>query len=105
MKKNTMEINIRQNPILYISFTLKSTIGFFEVLFSKNLGKTADPIKKKKKAIAIVMIRLVVSLFRDKIRNIANTRMTINGEKIYLLITLFLLRKPKKFSEGYNPLK
>lgn len=100
MKKKTIEINTRQKPIEYRSSVLKSKIGLSEILLSKNLGRIAAPIKKATNPIIIVIVKLKVKLFKDKSRKIAKTKITIKGEKIYLLIILFLLRKPKKFFEG-----
>ena len=50
--------------------------------FKKNLGITVEPIKNAINAIAIVMVRLVVSEFKDSSKNIEKRKMTISGLKI-----------------------
>lgn len=100
MKKNTMDIKIRQKPMEYKSLVLKFKTGLSGVLFKRNLGTTTAPMKKAMKAMAIETTRLKVSLFRDNNKKIAKTKITIKGEKIYLLSILFLLMKPRKFLEG-----
>lgn len=73
--------------------------------FKKNLGITVEPIKNAINAIAIVMVRLVVSEFNDRSRNIEKRKMTISGLKIWFFRILFLFKNDKKFSPGYNFLK
>lgn len=102
-KKNTMLISIKQNPIEYISLLLNSRI--FLVSFKKYLGITADPIKNPAKANINVMARLVETEFKASNRNIAKIKSTIKGLKMWFLSILFLFKKFKKFSLGYNFLK
>lgn len=78
--KNTTPINIKQNPIEYISLLLNSRI--FLVSFKKYLGITADPIKNPAKANINVMARLVETEFKASNRNMANMKSTIKGLKM-----------------------
>lgn len=80
-KKNAMLINIRQNPMEYMSFLLKYKI-FSQSLFIKYLGSIADPMKNAMNAIANVTVRLWDGAFRDSRRNPANRKITINGLKM-----------------------
>ena len=78
MKKNTMLINVRQNPIEYMSSLSNRTI-FSLPSFKKNLGSSTHPIINATNPIANVIVKLGVSLFKDKSRNIEKRKMTING--------------------------
>lgn len=82
IKKNMMDIKIKQKPKEYMSLVLKLTKGFFAVLLSKNLGTTMAPMKNATKAIEIEITKLKVNLFKDKSKKIAKTTNTISGEKI-----------------------
>jgi hypothetical protein len=73
--------------------------------FKKNLGMTAEPIRNAINAIAIVIVRLVVSEFKDSSKNIEKRKMTISGLKIWFFRILFLFKNDKKSASGYNPLK
>lgn len=104
MKKNTILTNIRQNPMEYMSFLLNRMI-FSVALFKKNFGITAEPIKNATNPMAIVTVKLGVSVFNDSIRNIEKRKMTINGLKMWFFKMLFLFKKLKKSAPGYNFLK
>ena len=71
----------------------------------KYLGRIADPIKNAVNAIINVIVRLWDSLFNESNRNPANKKITISGLKMWFFKMLFLFRKLKKFSPGYNFLK
>lgn len=74
-------------------------------LFKKCLGSIVDPIKNAINAIINVIVKLWDNLFKDNIKKPANKKRTINGLKIWLFRILFLFRKFRKFSSGYNFLK
>ena len=103
-KKNTILIKIKQNPIEYISFLSKCKM-FSMPSLRKYLGRIADPIKKAVNAIINVIVRLWDSLFKESNKNPANRKMTISGLKMWFFKMLFLFKKPRKFSPGYNFLK
>ena len=75
------------------------------MLFKKNLGNTAEPIKKNTKAITNVIIKLMGTEFNDSAKNEAKTINTINGLKIWYLKIILFFTNPKKFSPGYKLLK
>ena len=52
------------------------------ILFKKNLGKIAAPIKKNKNAMINVSVKLAETGVRDSNKNAAKTTSTINGLKI-----------------------
>ena len=54
----------------------------FVLPFKKNLGMRVEPMRNEINAIAIVMVRLVVSEFKDSSKNIEKRKMTISGLKI-----------------------
>ena len=56
-------------------------------------------------AISNVIVKLWDNLFMESNRKIANKNRTINGLKTWFFKMLFLFRKFKKFSGGYNFLK
>ena len=82
----------------------KCTI-FSVLLFKKYLGSIVDPIKKARNAIISVNVRLWDKLFNESNRKIANKKITIKGLNIWFFKILFLFRKFRKFSLGYNFLK
>lgn len=96
--KNTMLIKIKQNPIEYMSF--EPNLGMFFGLFKIYFGSIAAPTKKATNAIRRVMAKLLKILIVDNIKNIANTKRTINGLKICDLRMVLLFRMLKKFSSG-----
>lgn len=73
--------------------------------FKKSLGRNAHPMKNAINPIARVIVKLGVSEFKDNSRNIEKRNITIRGLKIWFFKMLFLFKKPKKFSLGYNFLK
>ena len=87
-----------------MSFLLNSgifSLSFFKMYF----GRMADPIKKAINPMNNVIIRLSEGLFIDSSKKIANIKSTINGLKIWFFKILFLFKKLKKYSLGYNFLK
>ena len=81
IKKNTILINIKQNPIEYMSLLLKYAI-LSKFSFKKYFGIIVEPIKNATNAITNVIARLWDNLFNDNNRNAANKNRTINGLKI-----------------------
>ena len=80
IKKNAILINIKQNPIEYMSLLSKTKTLF--ISFKKNLGSTAEPIKKNMKAMISVMVRLSEIEFSDNAKKAAKTTRTTNGLNI-----------------------
>ena len=85
--------------------SLSNSTMTLSVLFKKNLGSIADPIKKATNPIVIVIVRLGDNVFRDSSKNIEKRKMTIRGLKIWFFRMSFLFKKLKKFSLGYSFLK
>ena len=104
IKKNTMLKMVKQNPIEYMSF-FGNRIIFSKESFKKYLGSIADPMKNATNAIINVITKLLEGAVIDKSKNIANKNSTIKGLKIWFFKMLFLFKKLKKVSLGYNFLK
>ena len=71
IKKNATATKIKQNPIEYMSLLLNVII--FSLLFKKNLGKIAAPIKKNKNPIINVSVKLNEIGVKDSDKKAAKT--------------------------------
>ena len=59
-----------------------NSIAAFVLLFSKNFGRTADPIMNAANPMASVVAKLVDIEFIDNNKNIENSKITISGLNI-----------------------
>ena len=84
---------------------LSNRMMFSVVLFKKYFGSKVDPMKNAANAMINVTTRLFDGAVIDRSRNNANRNSTISGWKRYSFSIMFLFKKLRKFSSGYNFLK